>query len=132
MTTEANGIFSVKSFDEVTVEELIDGTRLTRAHIVQTVTGDLDGESTADYVMYYRADGTASFAGFQRFVGSVRDSYGSFVQQTTGQYDNDQARAASTVVEGSGDGDLAGFSGKGTWLAPHGSTGSYTLEYQTR
>jgi hypothetical protein len=130
MTTDANGIFSVKSFDEVTVEELSDSTRLTRAHIVQTVTGDMDGEWTADYVMYYRADGTASFAGFQRFVGSVRDRYGSFVQQTTGEYDMDQARATSAVVDGSGDGDLSGLSGKGTWTAPHGSTGSYTLEYQ--
>ncbi len=92
MASHAKGTFEVKSFDEQTAEEFDNGTKLTRARIVQTMTGGLDGESTFEYVMHYRQDGTASFAGYQYFVGQVDDHTGTFVQQLTGTYDNTEAR----------------------------------------
>jgi hypothetical protein len=129
MTTHASGAFELKSFDEDTTEEFEDGTKLTRARIVQSLSGDLEGDLTVDFFMYYRADGTASFAGYERFVGRLGDRSGSFVQQAIGTYDNTQATTTSFVVPGSGTGDLAELSGEGTTAAPHGSTGTYTLDY---
>lgn len=129
MTTHAKGTFEVKSFDEETLDEIDGGTKLTRARIVQTMAGDLEGELTNDYLMHYRADGTASYLGFQRFIGRVGDRSGSFVQQATGGYDNTQAKATSFVVSGSGTGELSNLRGEGTAVAPHGSTGTYTLDY---
>ena len=130
MAGHAKGTFEVKSFDEETTEELDNGTKLTRARIVQTMTGGLEGETTSEYVMHYRQDGTASFAGYQRFVGDIGDQSGSFVEQTTGAYDNIEARSTSSVVTGSGTGTLTNLIGQGVSVAPHGMTGTYTFDYE--
>jgi hypothetical protein len=130
MAGHAKGTFEVKSFDEDTVEEFDDGSKLTRARIVQTMDGGLDGESTSEFVMHYRPDGTASFAGYVRFVGQLDDRSGSYVQQATGSYDNIEARTLSSVVLGSGTGALSDLNGQGVSVAPHGMTGTYTFDYE--
>lgn len=129
MTTRAKGTFEVAAFDEETTEEFDGGMKLTRARIVQTMTGDLQGEMTNHYLMHYRDDGTACFVGFQRFEGRIGDRSGSFVQQSSGGYDGRQAKTTSFVVSGSGNGGLHRISGAGTSAAPHGSTGTYTFDY---
>jgi len=129
MTTRASGTFEVSSFDEETTEEFGGGLKLTRARIVQKMTGGLDGEMTINYLMQYRDDATACFVGFQRFVGRMGDRTGSFVMEATGGYDGTSARTTSFVVSGSGSGDLDRISGAGTTAAPHGSTGTYTFDF---
>jgi hypothetical protein len=129
MTTHGKGTFTLTGFDEQTAEEFGDGTKLTRARITQTMDGDLDGESTSDLYMYYRADGTAEFMGFQRFVGRIGERSGSLVLQSTGGYDGSVARTTSTVVPGAGSGDLAALRGCAASAAPQGSTGEYTIDY---
>jgi Protein of unknown function (DUF3224) len=129
MSTQAKGTFQLKSFDEDTVEEFAEGGKLTRARIVQIYTGDLDGEAASALTMLYRPDGTATYVGFQRFTGTVGDRSGSYLEQVTGGYDNTEARSTSQVLDGTGTGDLAGLRGTGTSAAPHGSTGTYTLDY---
>jgi hypothetical protein len=129
MTAQAKGTFQLKSFDEDTVEEFEAGGKLTRARLVQTVTGDLDGEQASALTMLYRPDGTATYVGFQRFTGTLGGRSGSYLEQVSGAYDNTEARSTSQVIEGSGTGDLADLRGEGTSAAPHGSTGTYTLAY---
>jgi hypothetical protein len=125
MTTYLKGTFEAKSFDEETSEEFEGGTKLTKARIVQTMAGDFEGDSTIDYLMHYRSDGTASFVGFQRFVGRVKERSGSLVMQMSGSYDGTLTRATGFVVSGSGSDDLANLRGKFTSEMPHGITGAY-------
>jgi hypothetical protein len=129
MTTHAKGTFEATEFDEQTLDEFDGGGKLTRARITQTFAGDLTGELTADLVMHYKADGTASFTGYQRFVGSVGDHRGGFVMEASGGYDNAAAVTTYTVIPDSGTDDLAKLTGSGTAKVPHGTAGEYTLDY---
>jgi Protein of unknown function (DUF3224) len=129
MTTHAEGSFELKSFDEEPYEELDGGAKLTRARIVQALTGGLDGELTADLLMYYRRDATASYAGFQRYAGRIGDRSGTVVMWASGGYDGTQATASASVVPGSGTGDLRELRGDFTSAAPSGPTGTYTFDY---
>jgi hypothetical protein len=128
-THHAKGTFEVKSFDEETIDEMEQGAKVTRAHIVQTMSGDLNGEVTCDYVMHYKPDGTATFTGYQRFDGQVGDRRGGFVLHTTGAYAGADAKARATVIDGGGSGKLSALTGNGTSTIPHGSVGTYTLNY---
>jgi hypothetical protein len=125
MSTYLKGTFEAKSFDEETSEELEAGTKLTRARIVATMSGDFEGDSVTDYLMHYRSDGTASFVGFQRFAGRVKERSGSFVMQMSGGYDGTLTKATGFVVSDSGTGNLANLRGKFTSEMPHGTTGTY-------
>lgn len=129
MTENAKGIIELKSFDEETYADLDAGAKLTRARIVQTLRGDLSGETTIDCLMYYAPDGTATVVGLERFVGTLAGRSGTFVQQSTAAYGGTEVHATAKVLAGSGTGDLRSVRGDGTWAAPHGSTGSYTLDY---
>ena len=129
MTTTAKGTFQLKAFDEDTIEEYGAGGKLTRARIVQTYTGDLEGEAASALTMLYRPDGTATYVGYQRFTGTVAGRSGSYLEEVSGGYDNTEARSTSRVIAGLGTGDLADLRGEGTSAAPHGSTGTYTLDY---
>jgi hypothetical protein len=113
MTTSASGRFEIKSWDEAPYLELDDGRKFTRASVVQLVGGDVQGESTAETLMFYRADGTASFTGLTHIVGRLGDREGSFVLRSVGEFDGTTARSTSTVVPGSGTGELTGVRGTG-------------------
>src|SRR4051794_16337688 len=56
--------------------------KLTRASVKQTAAGDIDGESSAEWLMCYRADDTADFLGLQRVDGRLGERSGSFVLET--------------------------------------------------
>jgi hypothetical protein len=130
MAAQASGTFLVGSWDEKPVLTLDGGGKLTRASIGGSYTGDLEGESTSENVMCYRADGTATYVGLERFVGRIGGRSGSFVLQTTGGYDGQVARATLSIVPGSGAGELAGLRGEGRFEAPHGPQGRLELDYR--
>jgi uncharacterized protein DUF3224 len=127
MTTAA-GSFTVASWQEEAYEEPADGGKLTRATVTLALDGALDGEAAMQWLMAYRADGTAAFVGLARLTGAVDGRRGSLVLQNTGEFDGTVARGTWSVVEGSGTGDLSGISGAGGFEA--GQAATYTLEYQ--
>jgi hypothetical protein len=129
MPTHAVGTFELTGWDEKTHEEYDGGAKLTRAAIGQRFHGDLAGDGSWESLMYYRADGTASYVGFERFVGSLNGHSGSFVVRTTGTFDGREAHSNWSIVPGSGTGELRCLRGDGTSIAPHGPKGTYTLEY---
>ena len=77
----------------------------------------------------YRDDGSASFVGLERVVGSVGGRSGSFVFQHTGTFKGGVATVTLMVVPGSGTGDLHGLSGKGGFTVGHQGPYSITLDY---
>jgi len=89
------------------------GAKFTRATVTYVYEGDSEGEGTVEYLMFYPGDGTATFIGFERFVGSLGGKSGSFVLEHNGGDDGSAARTILTIVAGSGTGELHGLQGKG-------------------
>jgi len=127
--TNANATFELKDFDEETVAETDNGGKITRAKITRALTGDIEGEAVWETVMAYGPDGHATIVGLERVVGRLRGRDGSFVLSTTGTFNGKEMRSSTEVVEGSATGGLAGLRGKGSSAAPHGPTGTFTLDY---
>jgi hypothetical protein len=130
MTAAAAGRFEVKSWDEAPYAEMPGGRKLTRASVTQRFSGDIEGDGSVEWLMFYRPDGTATFLGLQRVVGTISGRRGSFVLETNGIYDGNEARASWSVVAGSGTDELQGLRGSGQYVAGHGSTADITLDYE--
>jgi len=129
MTTRALAVFEIKAWDEKPYDEFEGGRRLTRASVRKTFHGDIEGESSVEYLMAYAEDGSASFVGMERVVGCVGDRVGSFVLQHSGTFAGSVAKETWFVVPGSGTGDLAGLRGQGSFAAGHEQEYSITLDY---
>jgi len=127
---KAEGSFEVTSWSEATYEELGDGAKLTQASVEQGFVGDVAGEGSVRWLMFYRTDGTAHFVGLQRVRGSIGDRAGSFVLETAGEFDGTEARGAWSVVAGSGTEGLATLGGVGEFRAPHGSRATFELDLE--
>jgi Protein of unknown function (DUF3224) len=129
MSTHITGTFKYTSWDENAYEELSNGRRLTRASVAQALSGDIEGEGSAEWLMCYRPDKTATFVGLQRLTGRVGDRDGSFVVESHGTFDGELARGRWTIVPGSGTDELRDIQGEGTWEAPHGPEATFELDY---
>jgi uncharacterized protein DUF3224 len=129
MSTHITGTFKYTSWDENAYEELSNGRRLTRASVAQALSGDIEGEGSAEWLMCYRPDKTATFVGLQRLTGRVGDREGSFVVESHGTYDGELARGRWTIVPGSGTDELRDIQGEGSWQAPHGPEATFELDY---
>ncbi len=129
MAASAAGTFTVTSWQEDTYAELGGKEKITKAQMAFRLAGDLAGDLVSDTFMYYRADGTAEYAGLQRFTGEIGGRSGTCVMAADGGYDGTQARSNWRVITGSGTGGLAGLTGSGSSVASAEPPGSYTLDY---
>jgi hypothetical protein len=129
MKNVANARFTIKAWDEKPYSEGPDLPKMTRAAVTKTFTGDIAGEGHVEYLMMYRADGSATFVGLERIVGSVAGKTGSFVLQRIGAFENGTAKESYTVVPGSGTGELKNLRGEGTSAVGHGMEHPLTLSY---
>ena len=130
MKKTANARFAIKSWDEKPYSEGQGQPKLTRASVIKTYTGDIDGEGQVEYVMMYRSDGTATFVGLERVVGRIGDKTGSFVLQRTGIFEGGQAKESYSVISGSATGDLQGLLADGHSDVGHGMEHPFTLSYE--
>jgi uncharacterized protein DUF3224 len=126
----ANARFAIKTWDETPYSEGAGLPKLTRAHVQKTFTGDLEGEGHVEYLMIYRADGSATFVGLERVVGRLGGRTGSFVLQRTGVFEGGQAKETYSVVPGSGTGELQGLRGEGSTAVGHGTEHPFALDYE--
>lgn len=101
----------IASWDEKPYRELDDGSKFTRAEVALEGTGDGIESATFEALMYYRADGTSSYVTLTRITGRIGGRSGGFVLQGEGVFDGTAAIGTSSVVPGSGTGELAGISG---------------------
>jgi len=125
----ATATFKVQSWEETPYDETDEGPKLTRARVAKVLSGDIEGDSVVEYLMVHRADGTSSFVGVERVVGSVSGRSGSFVLQHSGTFAGGVAKAEWTVVPGSGSGDLQRLQGRGGFESGHAEEYAVTLEY---
>ena len=126
----ATSTFSLKRWDEKPFDEIDGGPKITRASVLYEFEGELSGEGRLEYLMSYLPDSTATFVGYQRFVGQLGSRQGSFVFQHGGHFANGVASDTWRVVAGSGTGDLAGIRGQVDFSAPHQDRYEIILEYE--
>src|SRR5438105_7525565 len=123
MQKQAKATFGIKSWDEKPYNEMNGLPKLTRAGVIKSYQGDITGDGKLEYLMMYRDDGTASFVGLERVVGSVGGRSGSFVLQHSGTFKEGVATVTLVVVPGSGTGDLRGLRGNGKFAVGHQQIG---------
>jgi hypothetical protein len=129
MKKSANARFAIKSWDEKPYSEGQDLPRLTRASVMKTFTGDIEGEGQVEYLMMYRSDGSATFVGLERVVGRIGGKTGTFVLQRIGVFENGQAKESYSVITGSATGELQGLRGDGSSAVGHGMEHPFSLNY---
>lgn len=130
MKQTARARFAITSWDEKPYSEGPNQPKLTRATVTKTFTGDIDADSQVEYLMMYRADGSAAFVGLERVSGRIAGKSGSFVLQRTGLFEDGQAKESYSVIPGSGTGELHGLRGQGTSSVGHGMEHPFTLDYE--
>jgi hypothetical protein len=126
----ANARFAIKGWDEKPYSEGEGQPKLTKATVTKTYTGDIEGEGHVEYLMVYRADGTATYVGIERVVGRLAGKAGSFVLERTGVFEDGQAKESYSVIAGSGTGALRGLRGQGTSSVGHGMEHPFVLSYE--
>ena len=129
MKKSANARFAIKSWDEKPYSEGPGLPRLTRASVMKTFTGDIEGEGQVEYLMMYRSDGSATFVGLERVVGRIGGKTGTFVLQRSGVFENGRAKESYSVVPGSASGELQGLRGDGSSDVGHGMEHPFSLNY---
>jgi hypothetical protein len=129
MKHTANARFAIKAWDEKPYSEGLDLPTLTRASVTKTFTGDHEGDGHVEYLMVYRADGSAASVGLERVLGRVAGKVGTFVLQRVGTFEGGQAKETYSVVAGSATGELRGLRGEGTSAVGHGNEHPFVLNY---
>ncbi len=60
----------------------------------------------------------------------MRRAEGSFVVETSGEFDGERAEGSWTVIERSGTDDFESLRGTGRFTSPHRSTATFELDYE--
>src|SRR5215472_6205822 len=121
-TIHATGTCAPISWDEGPYAELDGAPRLTHARISNTYHGDLEGEGTAEVLMFYPTATSATYHGYERVNGRLGTRSGSFVLESLGTFEAGVARTRWRVVPGSGTGELTGLRGEGGNDTPAGGS----------
>ena len=113
MTDKLQITIKIDNWDEQPTEEYDDGTKVAHAAVKLTEGNDNSSggfrSGLLESVLYYREDGTSSYAGVIRLDGELGGKTGSFTAIGEGEYDGTTASSTMRIVEGTG--DLAGLSG---------------------
>ena len=127
--TELTATFEVDSWDEVPIAEGEDTSKLTRASVTKTYSGDVQGTSSTEWLMSYAEDGTATFVGMERIVGIIGGREGSVVLQHVGSFADGAATAALTIVSDGSSGALVGATGDGDFRADPSGTVTLRVDF---
>lgn len=112
-----------KPYDQTVSPELAE------INIIETFTGDIDGESTVRALQIQRKDQSASLVSMQRFRGKLGNRQGTFVLQGAETVEHGKIKATWFIVPGSGTGDLSGVRGEGGFEGSFGQGSDGTLDY---
>jgi Protein of unknown function (DUF3224) len=125
----ANAIITVDIYEPAAYEEPAEGPVLTRIHVQERFSGDIEGDGVAEFLQAARADRSASFVGIERVTGRVAGRQGTFLLQDAGTVQGTVVSGEWFVVPGSGTGQLAGLRGTGGFRANLGEGAQVHLDY---
>lgn len=128
-TTHAVAVISVQRYEPVAYEQPAEGPVLSRIHVEESFSGDIEGEGIVEFLQAARADGSASFVGIERITGRIGGREGSFLLQDAGRLEGKVVSGDWFVVEGSGTRGLTGLRGEGGFRANLGQGAEVYLDY---
>ena len=124
-----NAEITVHKYEPAAYEEPSDGPTLTRIHVEESFSGEIEGDGVAEFLQAGRADGSASFVGLERVTGKLAGKQGTFVLQDAGTVEGNVVSGEWFVVAGSGTGELEGLRGTGGFRANLGENAQVHLDY---
>jgi len=111
VTATARGDFTLNTFDSEEYDD-VDGTKLGRARIAKTFTGDLEAESSVEMLFATPSDETLGvYVAIERVDGVLHGRKGSFVLRHDGIRDPGGQSLSVIVAPGSATGELVGLTG---------------------
>ncbi len=132
---KATAIFLPTTWDEKPYGDFPRPTRMTKASVDFSFKGQLEGQGHTEFIMFYQKydeknphGSSAVYVGLTHFAGSVNGKSGSFVLEERGTFEEGAAKTTSTIVAGSGTGDLKEIAGSGYGISTQ-MTSELTLEY---
>jgi hypothetical protein len=125
----AQGTIEVKTYEPTTYDEHPGAPALVEIHVAEEFSGDVVGSGKVRFLQASRPDGSASFCGIERVVGTLAGRAGSFLLQDSGTLEGNQVSGNWFVVPRSASGQLAGLRGEGGFEARLGRNATWTLAY---
>jgi hypothetical protein len=122
MGIKATASISITGWDEKPIHEVAGLPKLTHTSVTAAYQGELSGESRVEYLMMYREDGSASYIGLERFVGSINGKSGSITLQHNGVFEAGTAKGTCLVIAGSGTDGLRGLQGTASFISTSSGT----------
>lgn len=127
--SRANAIITVHKYEPVAYESPAEGPVLTKIHVEEAFSGDIEGAGVVEFLQAADADGAASFVGIERITGTVAGQEGTFLLQDAGTVTGSVVEGQWFVIPGSGTGALAGLRGDGGFRANLGENAEVYLDY---
>jgi hypothetical protein len=127
--TDARGTIAVKTYEPTAYDQHDPAPSLVEIHVTEDFSGDITGSGTVRFLQALRQDGSASFCGIERVVGTLAGRSGSLLLQDTGTLTGNEVSGTWFVIPGSGDGDLKGLRGEGGFQAQLGQNATWALAY---
>jgi hypothetical protein len=124
-----NAVITVHKYEPVPYDQPPEGPTLTRIHVEERFSGDIDGDGVVEFLQAARADGSASFVGIERVTGAVAGRQGTFLLQDAGIVEGNVVSGEWFVVPGSDTGELAGLRGTGGFRANLGESAQVHLDH---
>lgn len=113
MKISVTGKFNVKTAPQSTTIEHDTSLSAARLSLDKTFEGALTGRSRGEMMSIMNSDKSAgSYVAMEVFEGTLEGVSGSFALQHYGKFDSSGQSLLLEVVPGSGEGELAGISGK--------------------
>jgi hypothetical protein len=128
-TLHAKATIAVRVYEPAAYAEPTEGPVLSRIHVEETFSGDIEGEGVVEFLQSANADGSASFVGIERIAGTLVGRRGTFLLQDAGSVEGDVVSGDWFVIPGSGTGELAGLRGTGGFRANLGEGAETFLDY---
>jgi hypothetical protein len=127
--TNAKATIAVQKYEPTVYEEPKAGPTLTRIHVEESFSGDIEGTGVVEFLQAADASGSASFVGIERVTGKIAGREGTFLLQDAGTVAGKVVSGSWFVVPGSGTGQLAGLRGEGGFRANLGEGAQVHLDY---
>ena len=128
MSSQITCSFKIESWDETPFSKSEDGPKLTKASVIQSYSGELEANSTIEYLMTTFKDGTSKFMGIEEIIGMLDGRSGSFLVTHKGKHEEGVASSDFKIIPNSGTGELLGIRGNGSYEATH-ENAEFELEY---
>jgi hypothetical protein len=127
--THATGKITVHKYEPIAYDQPAGGPVLSKIHVEESFSGDIEGEGVVEFLQAASADGSASFVGIERITGSIGGKKGTFLLQDAGTVAGNIVSGDWFVIPGSGTDELKGLRGEGGFRANLGEGAEVTLDY---